>query len=207
MKNRSKELSNVDVALYALLKLGGITKHIHTEEIAWEAYQLAKDKFSWRLPKFRGKGFPDKTPVRFALEQAKKKENGQLISGRAGGDTGGDLEGWSFTPNGAKWIKENEQRIINLLKENTLQAPKLETERFIKKIINDPLFQYFKQHNNLDQAQAYMFTDMLICAPDASKTIIRKKFEQLSSNAEFIGNKDIIAFLKVCFDKFIEFLI
>lgn len=202
-----KDISNVDVALYALYKLGGITKHIHTEEIAWEAYQLAKERFSWRLPKFREKGLPDKTPVRFALEQAKKKENGQLISGRAGGDAGGELEGWSFTPNGAKWIKENEQRIVDLLKEDTLQAPKRDAERFIKRIKNDPLFKFYDQNKNLDQVQSYMFTDMLVCAPDASKNIIRKKFEQLSSNAELIGNQEIIIFLKVCSDKFINFII
>jgi hypothetical protein len=78
------ELSNMDIALFALYKIGGVSKNIHTEEIAWEAYQLAKERFSWRLKKFREMGFPDKTPVRFALEQAKKRENGKLVSGRAG---------------------------------------------------------------------------------------------------------------------------
>jgi hypothetical protein len=63
----------MDIALFALYKLGGISKKIHTEYIAWEAYQLAKERFSWRLPEFREKGFPDKTPVRFALEQGKKR--------------------------------------------------------------------------------------------------------------------------------------
>jgi len=70
------ELSNMDIALFALYKLGGISKKVHTEYIAWEAYKLAKERFSWRLPEFREKGFPDKTPVRFALEQAKKKNLG-----------------------------------------------------------------------------------------------------------------------------------
>ena len=47
------ELSNIDIALFALYKLGGISKTIHTEHIAWEAYQLAKQRFSWRLPEFK----------------------------------------------------------------------------------------------------------------------------------------------------------
>lgn len=207
MKNKTKELSNVDVALYALYKLGGIAKHIHTEDIAWESYQLAKERFSWRLSKFREKGFPDKTPVRFALEQAKKKENGQLISGRAGGDAGGELEGWSFTQSGVRWIKENEQRIVNLLNEDTLQVPKREADRFIKRIKSDPLFKHYEQNKHLDQVQSYMFTDMLVCAPDASKNIIKKKFEQLSSTAELIGKLEIIVFLKACHDKFMNFLL
>ena len=36
------EISNMDIALFALYKIGGVSKNIHTEEIAWEAYQLAK---------------------------------------------------------------------------------------------------------------------------------------------------------------------
>ena len=70
---KETDLSNVDISLFALVRLGGTTKKIHTEHIAWEAYQLAPERFSWRLQEFRDQGFPDKTPVRFALEQAKKK--------------------------------------------------------------------------------------------------------------------------------------
>jgi len=129
-----RELSNMDIALFALYKLGGISKKIHTEEIAWEAFQLAKERFSWRLPKFRQMGFPDKTPVRFALEEAKKKERSELVVGKSGGDIGGDIEGWQLTPQGVIWIKENEERIMKSLKQRTPELPKREAERFIKRI-------------------------------------------------------------------------
>jgi hypothetical protein len=39
------EISNIDVVLYALLKLGGHERKLHTEEIAYEAYALAKERF------------------------------------------------------------------------------------------------------------------------------------------------------------------
>jgi len=198
----NKELSNVDIALYALYKLGGVSKKIHTEEIAWECYQLAKERFSWRLPKFRQMNLPDKTPVRYALEQAKKKENDQLILGRAGGDAGGELEGWVFTPHGVNWIRQNEKRILNSLKQSSSELPKREAERFIKKIKNDPFFQYFKQSNNLEETSQYMFTDMLVCAPDASRNIVKQKFEQLYSNAELVNDKEILNFLKSCKKRF-----
>lgn len=207
MKNEPNELSNVDIVLYALFKIGGIMRHVHTEEVAWEAYQLAPERFSWRLAKFRAMGFPDKTPVRFALESAKKQEYGHLINGRAGGNVGGELEGWSFTPNGARWIKGSEKRIIKSLGQKTLHAPKLETERFIKKIKSDPLYKYYESNKNLEDTSIYMFTDMLVCAPDASRKIIRKKFDQLSSNAEMIGDQGILTFLRFCNEKFQDFLI
>ncbi|MBI3399534.1 MAG: hypothetical protein HY026_09970, partial [Deltaproteobacteria bacterium] len=88
MKKESSEneLSNIDIALFALYKLGGISKKIHTEHIAWEAFQLAKERLLWRLPEYREKGFPDKTIIRYALGDAKKKKYGKLVTGSSGGD-------------------------------------------------------------------------------------------------------------------------
>jgi hypothetical protein len=201
-----KELSNMDIALFALYKKGGISLQIHTEEIAWEAYQLAKERFSWRLLKFRQMGFPDKTPVRFALEQAKKKENGKLVSGRSGGDAGGELEGWRLTSQGAIWIKQNEARILENLKQKVPNVPRREAGRFMKKIKTDTFFKYFQEKRTLDEASQYMFTDMLVCAPDASKNIVKQKFEQLYRNAELANDLEILVFLEACKDKFSDLL-
>ncbi|MCI0453969.1 MAG: hypothetical protein L0Y68_03105 [Candidatus Dadabacteria bacterium] len=197
------ELSNIDIALFALYKLGGISKKIHTESVAWEAYHLAKERFSWRLPEFKEKGFPDKTPVRFALEQAKKKENGRLVSGRAGGDINRpELEGWRLTPQGADWIKKNESRILNALKQRAPDLPKLVAERFIRQLKNDPCFVSFNKNGNLNEVTSYMFTDMLACAPDASKEIIKQKFERLLTTANLSNDKEILKFLEASENKF-----
>lgn len=202
------ELSNIDIALFALYKAGGISKKVHTEKIAWEAYQLAKERFSWRLSEFRKKGFPDKTPVRFALEQAKKKENGKLVAGRAGGDINRpELEGWRFTPEGAEWIKNNESRILKALKLEAPNMPKLEAERFIKQLKNDTSFISFIRNGNLDEVSSYMFTDMLACAPDAPKEIIKQKFERLLTTANLVTDKEITKFLEACAIKFSQFII
>ena len=201
------ELSNIDIALFALYKLGGISKIIHTEYIAWEAYQLAKERFSWRLPEFREKGFPDKTPVRFALEQAKKKEYGKLVTGRAGGDINRpELEGWHFTPQGAEWIKQNESRISKALKQTAPDLPKLVAERFVKQLKKDLCFISFIKNGNLNEVSSYMFTDMLACAPDAPKDIIKQKFEYFLATAKLIKDKDIFDFLDACENKFAKLL-
>jgi hypothetical protein len=75
------ELSNVDIVFYALFKLGGDERKIHTEEIAYEAHSLAKERFAWRLSRFRDMGFPDKEPVRRALMDAAKEKYGHLAEG------------------------------------------------------------------------------------------------------------------------------
>lgn len=62
-----KDLSNLDIALFALYKLGGVNKKIHTEYVTWEAFQMAPERFFRRLPEYRKRKGPDKTRVRHAL--------------------------------------------------------------------------------------------------------------------------------------------
>ncbi|MDQ6756111.1 MAG: hypothetical protein M3004_04165 [Bacteroidota bacterium] len=65
-----EELSNIEIVLFALHKLGGISKKIHTEKIAWVSYQLDKERFSWQLPEFIERGFPvTGASVRLCLEK------------------------------------------------------------------------------------------------------------------------------------------
>ena len=204
-----KDLSKMDIVLFALYKLGGVSKKVHTEEIVWETYQLAKEKFSWCLPKFIKLGFPDKLTALIALETAHKEGHGRLVSGRAGRDASGKLDGWHFTPQGVKWIKENEKRILVGLKQNEKipGMPERDRERFIKKLKTDPFFKFYQEKKSLENASQYMFTDMLVCAPDASKDIIRQKFEQLESNATLINDSEILDFLKACREKFSDLII
>jgi len=199
------ELSNLEIALYALYRLGGATRRMHTEKIAWEAFQLAKVRFSWRLPEFRDKGFPDKTPVRYALEQAKKNKNGALVTGRAGGDIGGkELEGWQLTSRGVAWIKSNETRIMEALEQQETTRPKIEAARFLKRVRGERLYRHYQNNGTLEGASAYWFADMLICAPDASKDIMSKKLEQMIAKAEWIGERNVVAFLEACRSTFIQ---
>lgn len=196
------EISNIDIALFALYKLDGISKKVHTEQVAWQAYQLAKGRFSWRLPEFREK-FPDKSPVRFALEQAKKEEHGRLVTGRAGGDINRpELEGWRFTPQGAEWIRENRNRIAKALKQEEPALPKLDARKFVSKLRIDPCFKHYQEKGSLDKVSSYMFTDMLGCAPDASNDIIKRKFERLLATAILIKDTELIKFLEACANSF-----
>jgi hypothetical protein len=203
---KKSDLSNIDIALFALYKLGGISAKIHTEHIAMEAYQLAEERFSWRLPEYRGK-FPDKSPVRFALEQAKKKEQGKLVTGRAGGDNyRPELEGWRFTPEGAEWIRENESRIAEALEQETPDLRKSEAKKFLKTIKSDICFKQFQRIGALDEVSPYMFTDMLGCSPDAPKQIIRQKYDRLLTTAKLVKDRELITFLEACASSFSSLL-
>lgn len=201
-------LSNVDVALYALYKLGGATKKVHTELIAWEAYNLSEERFSWTLPEFRKRGFPDKTTVRYALESAKKEK---FVKGRAGRDkAGSESEGWQFYPLGVEWFQQNEKRIKESLNQEapiSLELPKHQAERFIKKMHSEKIFMLYQKMKSIDEATIYDFTDMLNCSPDATRDVIRQKFDLLKSTAMAINNQDIRDFLDKCEKKFSDLLI
>ena len=201
-------LSNVDIVLYSLYKLGGATKKIHTEFIAWEAYNLSEERFSWTLPEFRKRRFPDKTTVRYALESAKKEK---LVKGRAGRDkAGSQSEGWQFTPLGVEWFLHNEERIMDGLNQEkpiSLELPKHQAERFIKKMHSEKIFRLYQEKMSLDEASIYDFTDMLNCSPDASREVIRQKFDLLKSTAITINNEEIRFFLDKCEEKFKDLLV
>ena len=46
MIQKISKLSNIDVTIYALYKLGGWQKRIHTEDIALECFKITPRKFS-----------------------------------------------------------------------------------------------------------------------------------------------------------------
>jgi len=205
--NAQESLSNIEIALFALHKLGGAVRKVHTEHIAWEAYQLAPDRFSWRLSEYRERGFPDKTAVRYALEQAKKKDGGELVSGRAGGDVGGsELEGWGFTPRGVEWILQNEIRISIALKEDTVDLHPRDVKRFLAKIKKEYAYILYIKDKTLDSVTPYMFTDLLGCTPDASPEIINKKYNRIKAMATLVGDNEITEFLDRCKTRFISLL-
>jgi len=97
--------------VYVLAKLGGTTRKKSTEDIAFEAFQLAPDRFSWVSDEY--KELPDKEVARLALEDAAKLKNGSLVQGKYARDSSRD--GWILTPAGIRWLAENEKRIASAL--------------------------------------------------------------------------------------------
>ena len=104
----NKSLNDLDQKLIVLLScfaLGAAKQSIHTEEIAYKAFLLKRDGFSWQIEKFQK--YPDLTKVRKALDRA--KDLGWII-----GSYSYDLlkDGWKLT---AKGIEEA-NKIKGLLK-------------------------------------------------------------------------------------------
>lgn len=200
------ELTNIDIALYALYDLGGHEKKVHTEEVAYRAYELAEERFGWRLPRFREKHFPDKEPVRIALMDAAKLKYGQLVEGRSGVEAKGkDIDGWFFTPAGAAWIRDNVDRIQSALRITRPKASPKDAERFRKYMRSQELFAQYKE-GNLTGENSYALRDMLEVSPDAPRDMLLTKFRRLQTNAALVRDQEIINFLDECSSAFSGFL-
>ncbi len=198
-----KALTNIDVALIALLQLGGFERRVHTEQVAVKAFELDPARFGWRLKEFREKGFPDKEPVRIALMDAAKEKYGALVDGRSGVESSGkDADGWTFTPAGARWIREREANIGRRLGLQKSKLPQTETARFVKQIKSQPLFTSFKENQELVDESPFAFTDMLNVSPDASRAVVNRKFQRLRSTAELSGDDEVCGFLEACARRF-----
>lgn len=202
MSTSQPNLTNIDVAIFALAELGGASKKIHTEHIAWKAYTLAPHFFSWRLPEYAKKGFPDKDRVRSALMDARKEESGELVKGRYGVDkSGNETDGWILTPEGVKWFNQNEKRIKSALRNSSDEFPKVEAQRFCKRVRQDPAFQLYEKEGSFDNVTPYMITDMLSCSPDAPRETVQFKFGRALATAYLVKDQAIIDFLEGCKEK------
>jgi hypothetical protein len=202
--NSIDHLSNIDVVVFALYLLDGVMKKVHTEEIAVKCHELAPEKFSWELSKY--KNYPDRQATFWALQDARKDKNGHLIEGRGGRNVFGDREGWQLTVEGVKWLKEQKDRIATALQLERPQIKHIERGRFLKKIKKEEAFIAFIRDGNLDNVSRYNFTDFLGSPPDASVEMIFKKFVALKAKAELMPDEDLDTFLDLCEQKFEEII-
>lgn len=204
----TQELSNNDIVIYAIFKLGGIEKKIHTEDIAMECFELSPEKFSWTQSKYF-KRFPDKEIARVTLKNLKhvKDEEVKLVDGRSGASAiGKEADGWRLTPDGVKWILNNQKRIEEALKIDNKTVKRPDISKIIRKFEGEICYQKYREDGSVKNVNKYEFTDMLLCRPDAAPEIISKNFQRLKAQAELTQDKLILSFISDCEQVFKELM-
>lgn len=94
-KPRSSEYTNSDIAVMAVYHLGGALHHIHLEDVAMKAAQLAPKKFCW-------KKYPEQInleSVRITLKNELRATNRRVA--------GSIRDGYMLTPEGLSWCLSN----------------------------------------------------------------------------------------------------
>ena len=197
-----EDLKNPEIVTLALASLGGAAKKVYTEEIAERAFELAPDKFSWRLEKYRKRNWPQIFLVKNALEDAKKPKNGAWVQGCS--TTVLKKDGWSLTPEGAAWARGRET-LLEHRKPSASVVPKADRKRIKRRlgvVRKSVLYQQFIKDGSLADGSVYAFVELLNSSPAASKNVLLQKYTQLAAQANLIDDQDIARFFESCREEF-----
>lgn len=194
-----QEISNMDIALYALYLLGGMTKKIPTEDITLKCFKLYPSRFSWILyPQY-----PDIEPTRKTLFDARSHKNGALVSGRHGITKENQIsDGWIFTPAGIKWIENHKEYIEHVLGENNSIGKRTKTEKKVYELEKSVAFKIFLKENNLNNIKPYEFTDFLNASLDTPSAILKDRVSQAKAIAATNKKVKLIKFIELAEEKF-----
>jgi len=189
------ELTNVNIALYALATLNGTTKKVATETIAIKCFELSPSRFSWRLyPQY-----PDIEAARIALFDAQKEKNGSLVSGRYGKTTGTKLgDGWIFTPKGIAWMETSQPRIVEQLNKPAKPLKRTERDKRLLEVQKSVAFRKYLKDGNCQNIKVYEFTDCLEASLDTPPHLLRDQIEKIKALAAGAKREQILNFLSEC---------
>lgn len=190
---RSK-LTNIDIAIYALYRLGGTERWVHTENVARECYILAPDRFSWELyPEY-----PAREPGRSALFDARKPKHGALVDGNK-------VKGWKLTPTGIDRIAAL-QKSLEKLDAGAIEevSERQNVQAYFRELETHSAFQRYLSEKSCDTVKPYEFTDFLKCTLDSGPEVIKDRIETTRTRAHEAGKSAILDFLAACEEQFAE---
>ena len=194
------ELSNVDIALYSLYRLGGAEHSVHTEDIALECFKLAPSRFSWK----KYPQYPESEPAREALFDARRERGGELVR-RIDRDVRNPTRRldsrmeWMLTPAGVDYVKARLRRLEeSVAGMPTQQTARQETQRFLNELERHPAFRKFISTGNCETVEPHEFTDFLRCTLDSSSGKIRERLETLKTRAYDGQRGGLLNFLEGC---------
>jgi predicted HTH domain antitoxin len=192
-------LSNIDIAVYALYLLGGWRERVHTEDIALKCFELAPSKFSWvKYPEY-----PDNNTAYLSLGDAKKQKYGALVKG--GSERKKEMQhigGWKLTLHGVEWIEGNKLRIEESLGKHATTGERLDIDRKLKELRNSIAYSKFLRSGESGDISHAEFAESLVCTVNTSSEILNDRLEQLSSIAKELKKDDIEKYIRFCREKF-----
>jgi len=202
--NKTGAITNKDLVLFALYKIGGAEKDVHTEDVAAEVfrYPIGKQRYRWE----RYAKYPDKDRVARELRRLKNMRGTSFVKGHVNiGSRKDRLDGWMLTAAGVDRIKAIEKHMAITLGEAAGTHSKYKEEAFRRRIASSYCYKIYLKDPMMKEAKDHVFTDMLYCLPDAPNVRIRAAYDQMLANAKAVGAMDLIEFLKAARRRFTSF--
>jgi hypothetical protein len=193
---------NRKLVVYALYLLGGDTSRTHTEDIALKCFELFPASFSWvKYPQY-----PDKDIIRVALTDARKKEHGAFVEGRAGQKRRLTAkthrnpvdDGWLLTSEGLEWIKHNLAELQRIAGGGGLREHRQKILKQLGRVRGHPLFTQYLDSPERFSPMVGQMADLLRCRVDAELDIWQRRFEKIRRLAESANQQDVVDFIMKC---------
>ncbi len=192
-----KELTNIDVTLLALYRLGGAEQPIDTEDVAIACWEIVPERFSWK----KYPQYPESEPARVALFDAAKPKYGKLVRGR------NKRTGWMLTVNGIDYVRSR----LSFLEASISGAKRIpsrrrEPDRYFALLGREPAYKKFVDTGDCKSIEPHEFTQLLKCSLDTSAKFLRDRLERLKARAHATNRDEILRFLAACEEHFSSML-
>lgn len=204
-ERRGHSLSQVEVLTYVLAGLGGVDRAVHLEDVAVEAHRVAPGAFRWDLEKYSH--LVDKDKVRASLTDAEKPKYGSLV--RAVGVTKRGVrkrtDHWRVSSEGAAWVVDHKKRVQAVLDGPTPRLKRTQVTRLRNRLTSSPLYEEYRRTGQIT-SNAYTFTDLLECSPDAHDSVVEQRFDELKASARLMDERELLEFVHACGDAHADML-
>ena len=193
LKNKKySKLNKRQIVLISLYQRGGNKKEVHTEEVAYRAFQINRDEFSWRLEKF--KKYPNlQTTIReLSALKTENKVIGKLDSNK-------NKDGWILTENGLAICNESLKEYLGIKKNKSM--PQQYEKSFVISIKRSNYFKFWKKKNitELEKQDIYDVAEFLKVLTSNTPRLIEKFYETKLSSKEI--DENVYQFLTFIEDK------
>jgi hypothetical protein len=176
-------VDNPDLVPFSLYELGGVGEFIDVEHVFVKCWELAPERFGWRLYRH-----PNYKTLSKALRDFEGKYPTHLLKTPDG-------LGRQLSAEGLEWLRERMPEL-----EATLGAPGSNppTRRPVQRLLND-LAESALVHEFLDGTspvlQKHQVADLLLCSPDSAPSVFRERLESYRAAALEGGRPDLLEFL------------
>jgi len=187
----------VDVVTLALGTLGGAERPVHLEVIAMRAFKISPGAFRWDLEEYAN--YIDKDKVRVSLTDAQKEKYGARVRavGAKRGGISKPTDAWQLTPSGTAWYRENRDPVASEPEGRQSSLKKGKATALRKRLENSELYEAFKTTGQVEE-DAFAFTDLLECSPDANNQVVQAKLDILMNQVGLLGDQALAEFLDAC---------
>ena len=179
----SPVITNTDLFLLALYRLGGAGKYVDVEHVFMEMWRLAPSRFSWR--KYQQ---PNYKSMSQTIADISHRGQADLLLG--------DAYSRQLSAKGVEWAESRLPQLERIASgEETARPERRPSQRVVTELSKARLVRAFLGEGvrEIDRDEV---ARLLRCAPDAPRDVWRERLETLRSASRDAGRGELLEFLE-----------